>query len=155
MPREHVLCCDDTSQRDDVAEARDRHTESTHRRRRWIFFTAVAFLVSTLALRLSLPPILEFALERILTNVLAARVDIEDVRITVHEGVIAVGAELRSRETGALLARADEIELDVDWEALISGSLIAERVALLGPELVFAFDEEDRFNWDGIGGPSK
>jgi len=137
-----------------VAEAHDRPSESRPERRRWPYFIVVGLLALMLGLRLSLPRILEFALEGVLSNVLAARVDIEDVHITLYEGVIAIGAELRSRETDALLARADGIELDVDWEALIGGSLIAERVSLLGPELVFAFDEEDRFNWDGIGGPS-
>jgi hypothetical protein len=138
-----------------VAEAHDRPTESTPRRRRWPLFILVGLIGLVLGLRLALPRILEFALEGVLTNVLAARVDIEDVHITLHEGVFAVGAELRSQETDALLARADGIELDINWEALADGSLIAERVALLGPELVFAFDEEDRFNWDGIGGPPK
>ena len=136
-------------------EAPDRSSESTTRRRRWPFFLVVGLLVFAVGLRLALPRILEFALENVLSNVLAARLDIEDVQLTLYEGVIAVGAELRSREANALLARADEIVLDVDWEALADGSLVAEHVALRGPELVFAFDEEDQFNWDGVGGPGE
>ncbi|MBW2288838.1 MAG: DUF748 domain-containing protein [Deltaproteobacteria bacterium] len=134
-------------------EASEQSSEST--RRRWPFFIVIGLLVFAVGLRLALPRILEFALESVLSNLLAAHLDIEDVRLTLYEGVIAVGAELHSQETGALLARADSIVLDVDWQALASGSLVAEHVALVGPELVFAFDEEDRFNWDGVGGPAK
>ena len=139
---------------DEAADRSDRSSGSTPRRRRWPFFLAIGLLVFVVGLRLALPRIVEFALEGVLSNLLAARLDIEDVQLTLYEGVIALGAELRSRETDALLARIEAIELDVDWEALASGSLIAERVTLLGPELVLAFDEEDRFNWDGVGGPA-
>ena len=138
-----------------MAEAANPPTDSTPRRRRWPFFFVVGLLLFVVGLRLALPRILEFALERVSSNLLTARLDIEDVHLNLYEGVIAVGAELRSHETEALLARVDAIELDIDWEALVSGSLVAERVALFGPELVLAFDEEDRFNWDQIGGPPK
>lgn len=123
-----------------------------NRRRIWPFFLVVGILVFAIALRLALPSTLEFALENALANVLYARVDIEVIHLDLRGGVITIRAELRSQEADALLARVDAIELDVDWESLASGSLVAERVALVGPEFVFAFDEEDRFNWQGVRG---
>ena len=96
-----------------MAEAANPPSDSTPRRRRWPFFLVVGLLVFVVGLRLALPRILEFALERVSSNLLAARLDIEDVHLDFYEGVIAVGAELRSRETEALLARVDAIELDI------------------------------------------
>jgi hypothetical protein len=108
-------------------------------------------VVVAIGARIALPSLAEIALERVLSGLLAARLEIRDVDLDLREAeVVLADATLHARESGAELAGARRIALDADWGALLSGRLEAQRLAVDAPRLLLTRDAEGRLNWAGV-----
>jgi len=127
----------------------------SRRARRWL--VALLALVLVLgAVRAALPFATERLLERLLSDLLYARLEVGNVDLDLLEGeIVAHFVAMRSARDDLELARARRVALDVDWGALLRGSLEAERLAVARPEVTVEFDGEGRLNWGGVGGPPK
>jgi len=129
--------------------------EQTTRRRRRPWRVLAVLVLLLVGLRALLPWLAEYTLERVLSGALAARFEIGAIDLALHEGEIVLeGLTLRTPDTGAELAGVRRVALEIDWGALLSGSLEVERLAVEEPRLLLSFDAEGRFNWAGVGGGS-
>ena len=87
-------------------------------------------VLAVLPLLAALPWIAARTLEEVLSGALAARFEIGDVALALYKGeVVFEDLTLRAMDTSAERAGGRRIALDLDWGALLSGSLEAERLA--------------------------
>ena len=115
-----------------------------------------ALVLPLVGLRAVLPRFAERKLEEVVSGALVARFELGDVDFALYEGeVVLEDLTLRAADTGAELAAVRRIALDLDWGALLFGSLEAESLKVEAPQLFFAFDPEGRFNWAGLGATSE
>jgi hypothetical protein len=118
---------------------------------RRLFVGLLLLLALGVSVRLALPSLVELVVEAQLSQALFAPVEIEAVRLDLRRGeVVLEELVVRDHEGEAVLAAARRATMDVDWAALLSGSLRAEHLTLEAPELMLRFDEQGQFNWGAL-----
>lgn len=132
----------------------DRGGRRRRRRRRlWIALSAFALLL--LAGRLALPSVLRWYVNRTLDHNIAYAGRIDEIDVHLWRGAYSIRGVRILKRTGDVpvpLFAADGIDLAIDWDALLQGTLRG-RLRLERPVLNFVDDSDDSGDQTGAGEP--
>lgn len=115
---------------------------------KWLKISLISIIFISIAVHLCLPPVLKHYLNKGLQNIEGHSGYIEDVDVYLIRGAYSIqGLHLYSEELGGEypLALIDEIDISIQWIALLSGNLVAQ-IEFINPELNFVIASENSYS---------